>query len=347
MNNRIDMPRVSPMLQQFFFSAVLVAGSMFHAATAGAQQLPPGPLHPAARPHNPNAVIPGSGTEVAEVGDDFEDPAWGYNFALPKVFNNGETKLGANTPLGVSLNHRWFEGQKRGQPDQIQRIDTPPDGLAGSTGALLLRSQATGGSHPSRTQQQDDFIGNVADLIGKVTVDRVPSVVTRVWFPEPEYWERRSGCHFAFRISLEKESFASASRGRFRTVSHSEEDDIYWPGMFFQREIRSGGSGEVSSDRISMWMKATATGLRIEGPEITTFGWWTLGMSVTPDGQVHYFAKPGVADLTADDHIASDFPFGHRAVRFRSFFFNVCSADDGRSWSTPLVVDDTKVFLGR
>jgi hypothetical protein len=28
-------------------------------------------------------------------------------------------------------------------------------------------------------------------------------------------------------------------------------------------------------------------------------------MSFTPDGMVHYFASPGVAELTMDDHITS------------------------------------------
>jgi hypothetical protein len=70
-------------------------------------------------------------------------------------------------------------------------------------------------------------------------------------------------------------------------------------------------------------------------------------MSVTPDGMVHYYASPGVEDLTEDDYITSQFPYSYRAERFRTFFYNICSADDGRRWSTSFVVDDPKVYVLR
>ncbi len=63
-------------------------------------------------------------------------------------------------------------------------------------------------------------------------------------------------------------------------------------------------------------------------------------MSVTPDGMVHYYASPGVDDLTEDDYITSQFPYDYKCERFRTFFYNVCSADDGQRWSTEFVVDD-------
>ena len=46
-------------------------------------------------------------------------------------------------------------------------------------------------------------------------------------------------------------------------------------------------------------------------------------MSYTPDGQVHYFAKPGIEDLTEKDRIASQFPYGYRChfAAFKTFFF--------------------------
>ena len=83
------------------------------------------------------------------------------------------------------------------------------------------------------------------------------------------------------------------------------------------------------------------------GRQITTTGWWTFGMSVTPDGMVHYYASPGVDDLTEDDYITSQFPYDYRCERFRTFFFNTCSADDGKRWSTAFIVDDPKVYILR
>ncbi len=72
-----------------------------------------------------------------------------------------------------------------------------------------------------------------------------------------------------------------------------------------------------------------------------------MGMSVTPDGMVHYYASPGVDELTEEDYITSQYPYDYRAERFRTFFYNVCSADDGRRWSTSFIVDDPKVYVLR
>ena len=68
-------------------------------------------------------------------------------------------------------------------------------------------------------------------------------------------------------------------------------------------------------------------------------------MSFTPDGQVHYYARPGVENLTEEDYITSKFPYSFRCERFRTFFFNVCNRDDGHTWSTPWIVDDPVVYF--
>lgn len=293
-----------------------------------------------ARPQN--LVVPGTGQVLAEVGDDFEAADWSYDPKLPKVYNKEDTTLSKNVPIGGSANGRWYEGAKRGQPDSIRIVPTPAGGLVNSHQSLALKSLHTGGTRPSYQQQQDDFIGNVMERIGKLPVNRTPSVVTRVWLPPVEEWEQRTGCHFAFRIALESNQ---AGQSRFRLASSGDEAGVYWPGFFLNREMPSGTKPSASQDRFYFWMKATADSRRMDGPEVTQMGWWTLGMSVTPDGQVHYFAKPGVEDLTEADYIASSYPFGNRAARFRSFFFNVCNGDNHQTWSTEFVVDDPQVFV--
>ena len=72
-------------------------------------------------------VIPGTGVKLAKVGDDFEDPNWKFYPKLPKSSQelDEETRL----PAGRSRNGRWFEGVKRGCPDFVQRVPTPPGGL--------------------------------------------------------------------------------------------------------------------------------------------------------------------------------------------------------------------------
>ena len=136
------------------------------------------------------ALVPGTGTQVPEVGDDFEDPTWEYQLSLPKVFNHGETTVSNNLPGGAALNGRWYEGSKRGQPDTMRRVVTPAGGLSGSTTALALRSLQTGSNRPTFQQQQDDLIASVSNRVGKISVSQSTSVVTRVWFPPVDQWER-------------------------------------------------------------------------------------------------------------------------------------------------------------
>jgi hypothetical protein len=74
-------------------------------------------------------------------------------------------------------------------------------------------------------------------------------------------------------------------------------------------------------------------------------GWLTLGMSFTADGQIHYYAHQGVADLTADDFLMSSYPYGMKCLNFNNFFFNVANWDNGHTWSTPWVIDDPKIYV--
>ena len=67
-------------------------------------------------------------------------------------------------------------------------------------------------------------------------------------------------------------------------------------------------------------------------------------MSFTRDGMLHFFAKPGIEDLTKDDHIGSQFSYGYKCQRFKTFFFNVCNGDNGRTWSTPFIIDDPRMY---
>src|SRR5687767_11756252 len=79
-------------------------------------------------------IVPGTGTRMEQVGDDFEDPAWSFTFNLPKSSNNLDEQV--RRPGGRSRNGRWEESALRGEPDVIRRVSTPPGGLPGSTGAL-------------------------------------------------------------------------------------------------------------------------------------------------------------------------------------------------------------------
>ncbi len=290
-------------------------------------------------------VIPGTGSEIVGVSDDFEDPDWGYVPNDPKSTEDIDDKQ--RSPLGRSSNGRWYEGIKRGHPDVVKRVSTPANGLAGSEGALLLRSLYTGiPGQPSGKMHQDDFICNVQyRMRRKARVSEVPSVTTRVFLPPVAEWEKRSGPHFGFRLALETTAMVEREFGPFGLKRKKMDNEVYWPGLFI--EFESKHDSKKTDDYAYFRVRSNRRGGDFRGPQITTTGWWTLGMSVTPDGMVHYYASPGVEELSEDDYITSQLPYGYRAERFRTFFYNVCSADDGRRWSTSFTIDDPKVYLLR
>jgi hypothetical protein len=293
---------------------------------------------PAAPPAN--AVVPGSGVQLTQVGDDFEDPNWSFIPNGPKSSEDIDEKQ--RLPLGKSTNGRWYEGAKRGYPDVMQWVPTPDGGLPGSEGALLLKSLRTGiPGRISNTMHQDDFIANVQYRAGgTIPVSQTPNCTTRVYLPPMAEWENRNGPHFAYRAAVET---TIMEKSKFIFGSPHEKEEIYWPGLFILREKMRVGN--EMKDQVYFRIRADRRGGDFRGPNIDVLGWWTLGMSFTPDGVVHYFAKPGVEELTVDDYIASALPYGYRCESFRTFFYNSVNMDNGKSWSTPFIIDDPKVYV--
>jgi hypothetical protein len=174
----------------------------------------------------------------------------------------------------------------------------------------------------------------------------MPSATIRVFLPPVDQWENRTGPQFGFRISTSTIATKSESTGGFfggsRTVT---ENEPYWPGLWIH--FRSKGSKGAKEDGAFLTYRGDTRGrdIRCKDIPVEQFGWWTMGLSVTPDGQVHYYAKPGVEDLTAKDYITSQFPYGFNAQRLRTFFIDVCNNNDGKTWSTPFVIDDPALYL--
>jgi len=313
-------------------------------ATAGADSAVMSPVAPTppAPPKKP-VLVPGTGALVKGVGDDFEDENWKWHYNHPKSSEEQDKRL--RGPLGKSANGRWFEGPKRGTPDVVKRIALPTTGLEGSEHGLLISTLNAGiPGRISYQMHQDDLIYNMQRVTGQgIHTADSPSVVVRVYMPPLEQWEQRSGPSFGFRAGCYTHAIITGKdhpqKGRFGL-------EEYWPGMFVCLE--KGGrqrDGTVSEDKVFLRIRGGKRGGEIRGPEIGQMGWWTLGLSFSPDGMVHYFAKPGVENLSMDDHITSQYPYGYRTEWFKTFFFNVCSRDDGRTWSTPWVIDDPQVYF--
>lgn len=294
----------------------------------------------AARP-----LVPGTGTKIDYVCDDFEDPSWDFIQNLPKSSREQDENL--RSPTGRSTNGLWVEGPERGHPDHMKVVPTPAGGIPGSKYSLLLRTLNSGiPGYNSRDTQQDDFVANSLSRIGTIPVSEMPSATVRVYLPPVEQWEKRTGPQFGFRISTSTIATKSEPRGGFfggsRTVT---ENEPYWPGLWIH--FRSEGSRGAKETGAFLTYRGDERGRDIRCKEIPVeqFGWWTLGLSVTPDGQVHYYASPGADDLTEKDYITSQFPYGFSAQRLRTYFFDVCNHNDGHTWSTPFIIDDPGLYV--
>jgi hypothetical protein len=219
----------------------------------------------------------------------------------------------------------------------VQRVATPDGGVAGSKGALLLRTLRTG--VPGKTsgkQQQDDLMVNVYGILGhEITPSYSPSATVRVYLPPWDQWEQRSGSSFGFRLDCEAQGRAPVETflGTYRRNGWHQ----YWPGMFIMLQREEDGFERTHA---RLLLRADADGADWEGPILQEPGWYTLGLSITPNGQVHYYASAGVDDLTEQDYLGSQFPYGLACEKFNLSFFNVVNIDDGRTWSTPWIIDD-------
>lgn len=288
-------------------------------------------------------LVPGTGTKLTQVGDDFEDEAWEYVFNGAK--SSEELNQQMNRPTSFAKNGRWYEGVKRGHPDVVKRVPTPAGGLPGSQSSLLLQSLRTGTGFPSHKMQQDDFVADVESRVrGAIPVGRSPSVVTRVFLPPVDQWENRTGPHFAFRLAVSTLATKSEPTGGIfggsRTVT---EQEVYWPGFFIEFESKEQTKRE--HDSAYLRIRANSRGLDFKSRQIETTGWWTMGLSCTPDGMVHYYARPGIEDLTDDDYLTSQYPYSYRAQYFQTFFYCICNGDDGKTWSTQWIIDDPAVYV--
>lgn len=290
-------------------------------------------------------VVPGSGQQILEVGDDFEDPNWSFTLNLPKASSNIDKV--DRQPAGFASNGLWSESLFRGTPDFVKRVEAPAGALPGSKGALALQTLYSGiPGQLSNKFQQDDLIASVHQKIGyMLPASWTPSYVVRIYVPPFETWEQRVGSSFGFRADCQTIINKPSKVGKFfRTGGTNREIEQYWPGFFFQYNAKTHPQ-HPDKNTATILIRSGERGQDIPGPAILREGWWTLGMTITPDGKVHYYGHEGIANLTAKDHLYSNFPYGYKCLQTSTYFFNVVNQDDGRSWSTRWIIDDPKVYV--
>lgn len=286
-------------------------------------------------------VVPGTGMKLQQVGDDFEDEKWQW---IPNGYKSSkEQDEQIRQPTGYSNNNRWFESPKRGMPDHIVRVATPEGGIPGSKGALKIQTLNSGvPSRNSNQMEQDDLVMSCSSRIGAISANRNPSCTCRIFLPAYDKWENRSGTHFGYRIDTK--TTISESKKTFLFSRNTKKQEEYWPGYFI--EFHSSHDGKFKEDEAMLLIRGDNLGHEVKSIKLSP-GWWTLGMSVSSDGRVHFYGKQGVSDLTAADHLYSSFPYGYKAEYFATHFFNSCNQNDGTTWSTPIIIDDPAVYSMR
>lgn len=287
-------------------------------------------------------VVPGTGTRVAY--DDMEDPSWSYELNLPKASSNLDNQ--ERQPGGQSANGKWYESSLRGEPDIVKRVPTPAGGLPGSQGSLMMRTLYSGvPTYRTNKFQQDDLVFNASMTTGGyISPSRTPNCIAHVYLPPFNQWEKRTGTSFGIRADVIGTFHKNdgGGRGWFRRGPTTTVEP-FWPGMFLQFNSKSDGQNQ--EDSATILVRANEYGQDIPAKQITQTGWWTFGMTFTPDGRVHYYAKPGVGKFTPADLLASTIPYGTKVENFNTIFFNVVNQDDGRSWSTEWIVDDPEIYV--
>ena len=291
-------------------------------------------------------LIPGTGLKIEEMGDDFEDANWKWYTNGPKASRNLDRR--ERLPAAVSENELWFESTYRGRPDLVRRVGTPLGGPVGSKGSLLICTLNSGvPGRFTRTSQQDDLIFGGGSRFGTfIDVKHQPSFLVHVYLPPWKYWDNITDSSLGIRCDVEGRPWKDLTRQLF-TTRISDRTQTYWPGFFIQFNSPDDKRYNFTKPAALIIMRADERGEDVVGPEIKQSGWWTFGMSFTPDGRVHYYASPGVDPLTARDRIGSFFPYSNRTRKFNSFFFNVISRNDGKHWSTPWVIDSPYVHVAR
>ena len=102
---------------------------------------------------------------------------------------------------------------------------------------------------------------------------------------------------------------------RIRVLTDQEPNILFqnWgknlDGASLVTGILTIGGRDVALYGHDFTVRAGSYGQDMRGPKITETGWWTLGMSFTRDGRVHYFAHEGVEDvyLTSTDIMPRNF----------------------------------------
>ena len=251
--------------------------------------------------------MPGTGTKIDYVGDKFEEADWGFVHNMPK--SSKELNERTYGPMAYSMNRRWAEGPERGQPDSLKVDSHAARRSAGQHAGVADHDVAV--RHPGRQFQRRparrfDHERCLANRFDDSRRASCRTVSCESICPTRSCGKIDPGPHFGIRLGVR--TTAEKPREGLFAIGTEMKNEPYWPGIWIH--FKSETSRGVEKDSAYLTIRSNSRGGDFRSKEIPVeqFGWWTFGMSISGDGQIHYFAKPGIEDLTMDDHITSQFP---------------------------------------
>lgn len=222
--------------------------------------------------------LPGTGTTVKAL--DFESAS-----ALTEKFNYGNGWAG--TGFGLT-------GTQRGAPEIISVIENPEKVPSSGNQVLAFRSQERDAAWyvenpsavgtnvygvPDATPQQDGGQDDFFMTGPGWTSSDTPSVMMHVFLPDPSD-DGRVVTSLRMTVKFDRNGNMTDS----------------WPGIWCYGSylhLRGPGRNDIRLD--------------IDEANGGKDSWWTLGLSIAPDGDIQYYATPSyVTELTAEHFIGSN-----------------------------------------
>ncbi|MGV2336392.1 MAG UNVERIFIED_CONTAM: hypothetical protein LVR18_20545 [Planctomycetaceae bacterium] len=187
--------------------------------------------------------------------------------------------------------------------------------------------------------EQDDLIMSCSSRVGMISAAAVPTASLASGSPALISGKTAPAATSATALTLKPPS--PKRKKSCCSPKNVKKQEDYWPGFFI--EFHSAHDGRFPKDEAWLIIRGNHLGQEIRSIQLTP-GWWTLGMSVSGDGRVHYYARPGVENLTPANLLHSGNPYSYSAEYFATHFYNVCNQNDGKTWSTPFIIDDPAIF---
>ena len=232
-------------------------------------------------------------------------------------------------------------------PTRSKSIPTPPAACAGSQQALLLRTLNSG--IPGYALQRRPA-GRPDRQLPRTPPRRHPRRRTpQLHRPRLPAAGRAVGTALRPAVRLPRQPVDGHHRRKttgFFSSGSSTEVEPYWPGMWIH--FRANAHQEHQGRHGLHRRPRRPHGPRLPRPRDRPSSAGGRSACRSPP-TAWCTTTPAPASTSSPPPTTSrrSIPYSYTARDFRTYFFDVCNRNDGRTWSTPFVIDDPKLYVVR